>query len=292
MKLWCEDEELQVFENPFALFGRFSRSLSPFVQVLSWSVPLGMDHAWVHRLVDEQPGLSFLTEYCRLLRLVSGLSGLGCLRARRVALTHRIDRGFRAHILSEPQVPDSLAFLNEFSAGELPVVFEILRQHLFLDSPSRCLFLFQASQLDPRRNLEEALRAASTDLRELEQCFGPSLSLPNRWSPTTPQGVYPVDITSVLTTMASVPNAVCPVLPSAVAGIYGPSCFGVPFVDPEIPFADPPVLRKAAVYVTFRGEYICTKMADLKPNTTGEHLLQVLWPPVIEATSTTKRRHH
>ena len=40
-----------------------------------------------------------------------------------------------------------------------------------------------------------------------------------------------MDVTWGLTTMASVPNAVRPVLPSALAGVFGPACFTVPFVD-------------------------------------------------------------
>ena len=37
-----------------------------------------MDSGWYVRLIDEQPGLCFLSECCRALRLLSGLSDLGC----------------------------------------------------------------------------------------------------------------------------------------------------------------------------------------------------------------------
>ena len=148
-----------------------------------------MDGSWVSRLVDAPPGFSFLSEYCRALRLLSGLSGLGCIRARRAALVRRHDEEFRAHILSEGPVREFLGFLNEFSSQELPVVFEIIRQHLFPDAPTRCLF--RASQLDPRRSPSDALRAASTDLRELELSFGSSVSLPGGWSVTSPKVFFP-----------------------------------------------------------------------------------------------------
>ena len=57
-----------------------------YVEVLS----LPMDSEWYSRFIDERPGLCFLSVYCWALRLW----------AQRVALTHGIERGFRAGVLS------------------------------------------------------------------------------------------------------------------------------------------------------------------------------------------------
>ena len=53
-----------------------------------------MDSEWYSRFIDERPGLCFLSVYCWALRLLSGLSRVGCLWARRVALAHGIERAF------------------------------------------------------------------------------------------------------------------------------------------------------------------------------------------------------
>ena len=107
-----------------------------------------MDISWVWRLPDLRPRLSFLVEYARALRLFGGLSSLGCIRARWEAMARRVNCQFRAHMLAEPEIRSFLNFLDEFSANELPIVFEILRQHLFPDSPAH--WLFRAAQMDPR----------------------------------------------------------------------------------------------------------------------------------------------
>ena len=117
-----------------------------YVEVLS----LPMDSEWYSRFIDERPGLCFLSVYCWALRLLCGFCGLsqvGCLWARRAALAHGIERGFRAGVLSAAPVRAFLDFICDFSCRELLVVFEVIRQHLFPDSPSRCLF--RAAQMDP-----------------------------------------------------------------------------------------------------------------------------------------------
>lgn len=122
-----------------------------------WS--FSMDSVWIERLTDERPGLCFLTEYSRALRLLSGISSLGCIRARQQALRNSLDSRFRNHVLSEPRVREFLYFLGEFSAKELPMVFEVIRQHLFPDAPTRCLF--RAASLDPRAHPVESLISGS-----------------------------------------------------------------------------------------------------------------------------------
>ena len=160
---------------------------------------------------DERPGLSFLVEYARASRLLSGLCSLGCVRARREAMTHQFDSEFRANMLASPAVRSFLDFVNEFSANELPIVFEIIRQHLFPDSPARCLF--RAAQLDPRPNPAVALRAASTDLRELEQTLGPTLPGFDVFSPP-PIVPGAIDVEALLETTIALPTPTVPILPS------------------------------------------------------------------------------
>ena len=95
---------------------------SGFVPVVFLRSGAGMDSSWVLRLTDERPGLSCLVEYARALRLLSGLCSLGCVRARREAMTHQFDSEFRANMLASPAVMSFLDFVNEFSANELPIV--------------------------------------------------------------------------------------------------------------------------------------------------------------------------
>ena len=57
---------LRVFES---LCWSSDPSPRPPVVLSPWSP---MDDEWLERLTDERPGFSFLTEYCRSLRLLSG----------------------------------------------------------------------------------------------------------------------------------------------------------------------------------------------------------------------------
>ena len=65
----------------------------------------------MERLIEERPGLAFLSEYYR--PLLSGLSRLGRLRARRAACY--------------PDPPLGLALISLVNS----VVFEVIRQYLF-----------------------------------------------------------------------------------------------------------------------------------------------------------------
>lgn len=243
----------------------------------------------MERLTDERPGLSFLTEHGRALRLISGLCNLGCIRARRRALSDRLDEQFRIHILTDPQVRAFLSFLGEFSAGELPMVFEVLHQHLFPDAPSRCLF--RAARVDPRTHPFEALRAANTDLRELEQLIGPLPDL-DRWEETPMNGDPSVDVESLLATSIALPKPPCLILPSALSGVFGPASFSAPICDPEVERVQVPELRKLAAYVFFRDQYIATKIAEIKRGSTGEELLEAVWPVVLEEAKKSGGQFH
>ena len=215
-----------------------------------------------------------MTEYSRALRLLSGISSLGCIRARQQALRNSLDSRFRNHVLSEPRVREFLYFLGEFSAKELPMVFEVIRQHLFPDAPTRCLF--RAASLDPRAHPVESLRACVTDLRELELSLG---ALPaGGWPPTPVQVDKHVDVESLLAVSLALPRPICPLLPSSLAGVFGPASFSAPLCDPEVERSSALRPKKLTVYVTFRGEYVVTKMAELREKSTGAELLEAIWP--------------
>ena len=215
-----------------------------------------------------------MTEYSRALRLLSGISSLGCIRARQQALRNSLDSRFRNHVLSEPRVREFLYFLGEFSAKELPMVFEVIRQHLFPDAPTRCLF--RAASLDPRAHPVESLRACVTDLRELELSLG---ALPaGGWPPTPVQVDKHVDVESLLAVSLALPRPICPLLPSSLAGVFGPASFSAPLCDPEVERSSALRPEKLTVYVTFRGEYVVTKMAELREKSTGAELLEAIWP--------------
>ena len=251
---------------------------------------LPMDSDWYSRLIDERRGLCFLSEYCRALRLLSGLSQVGSLRARQEASAHGIEREFRDGVLSEAPVRAFMDFLSEFTAQELPVVFEVIRQQLYPDSSSRCLF--RAAQMDPRTDPVGALRAASTDLRELEQILGPTLPGPSDWPVTRPKTDRSLQVEEVLTAVTALPCSACPILPSSVAGVFGPSCFGAVSHFPDLPRVQAPPLRHLGLYVAFRGEYIATKLVDLKPRSTAKELLEAVWPSVVRTAKETREPVH
>ena len=160
-----------------------------------------------------------------------------------------------------------------------PLLFEIIRQHLFPDSPARCLF--RAARLDPRPNPAVALRAASTDLRELEQTLGPTLPGFDVFSPP-PIVPGAIDVEALLETTIALPTPTVPILPSAVSGIFGLAAFSVPFLDPEVTFVAPVPPQKVAVYVYFRDEFVKTKIATFRQDTTGLDLLEMAWKSVAK----------
>ena len=226
----------------------------------------------IARLLDEQPGVSFLGEYARALRLVSGLCSLGAVRARREALRCRIDSDFRHSVLSDPVVRRFLSFLGEFAADELPVVFEVIRGHLFPDAQVPCLF--RAARIDPRLNPTEALRAASADLRELECLAGPPL--PHVDIPDVnfgrPQGSFEVE--ALMQCTLGLPQGVAPLLPSSLAGVFGPSCFGADLKDPSGPTVSQVHEMQACVHIFYRSKFIKTQLATFTSDSTGQQLIE------------------
>ena len=68
-----------------------------------------MENEWVSGLIDEGVGLSFPTEFARVLRLFSGLCSVGALRVWWQALASRREEDFRMRILSDSAVRSSLA---------------------------------------------------------------------------------------------------------------------------------------------------------------------------------------
>ena len=130
-----------------------------------------------------------------------------------------------------------------------------------------------------------------TDLREMEQLIG-SLPALDRWTQTPVQASRPVDVENLLATTLALPRPICPILPSSLSGVFGPATFSAPLSDPEVERVELPALRKVAVYVTFRGECIATKMAELKEESTGEELLEAVWSLVIVAAKNTGDPFH
>ena len=112
-------------------------------EVLLWFALGGMDGEWLQRLCDHTGplGSCFLQEYARSLRLLSGLSRVGYLRALASVRHQRISSAARAAILNHRAVRELTAFLRSFQEQEMPVVCEVLTQELFPDAPERGLFL-------------------------------------------------------------------------------------------------------------------------------------------------------
>ena len=239
-----------------------------------------MSPDWIVRLIDERPGVSFLGEYALALRLISGLCSLGAVRARRDALRRRVDSDFRMSVLSNPEVRRFMSFLGEFAVDELPVVFEVIRNHLFPDAQVPCLF--RAARTDPRVDCVEALRAAATDLRELELWAGqvlPQVDIPAVQF-DRPQG--PFDVEALMQCTLGLPQGVCPLLPSSLAGVYGPSCFGADLIDPDVPTNLQVHDMQACVHVFYRNKHMKSQVATYTVNSTGEQLIELLADQVRE----------
>ena len=60
----------------------------------------------------------------------------------------------------------------------------------------------------------------------------------------------------------------------------------------EVERVQVPELRKLAVYVSFRGEYIATKIAEPREGSTGEELLEAIWPSVLAKAKETGDQFH
>eukprot|EP00435_Cladocopium_sp_Y103_P068507 s217_g31.t1 len=239
-----------------------------------------MSPDWIVRLIDEQPGVSFLGVYARALRLISGLCSLGSVRARRDAMRRQADSDFRMSVLSNPDVRRFMSFLGEFAVDELPVVFEVIRNHLFPDEQVPCLF--RAARSDPRTCPSVALRAGSTDLRELELWAGPAL--PHVDIPAAhfdrPQGSF--DVEALMQCTLGLPQGIPPLLPSSLAGVYGPSCFGAELIDPEVPTIEQVHDMRACVHVFYRNKFIKSQVATYTADSTGQQLIERLAPLVSE----------
>eukprot|EP00438_Fugacium_kawagutii_P035419 Skav202009 [mRNA] locus=scaffold1829:120856:132547:- [translate_table: standard] len=94
-----------------------------------------MDTSWVKRLVgvgdDVVLGQSFLLDYARALRLLSGISSSSLGRVLRDAHSRRRDQRFRDEVLSSDAVVSFITFLRSFQPSELPVVLELLCRELY-----------------------------------------------------------------------------------------------------------------------------------------------------------------
>ena len=136
-----------------------------------------MDGGWLQRLCDHPGplGACFLREYARALRLLSGLSRVGYLRALAMARHQRLSEASRAAILNHRAVREFTSFVRSFQPEEVPVVCEVLTQHLFPDAPVRGLF--QAARMDPLVDPEGALASASRELDEVEALIRPEIEV-------------------------------------------------------------------------------------------------------------------
>ena len=243
-----------------------------YVEVLS----LPMDSVWYSRFIDERPGLCFLSVCCWTLHLLSGLSQVGCLWARRAALAHGIERGFRAGVLSAAPVRAFLDSICDFSSRELLMVFEVIRQHLFPDSPSRCLFW--AAQMDPRSSPVEAFRAASPDLSESAYLLGPTLPGVGGWPETPSQITRSVQVEDVLAAVTALPCPPCPLLSSSLAGV----CV-CPFVDWQVcwdkfPIVSHPFCHPCALFLVWRRPLMVCQVIRLSASRT---ITRCHGPPLI-----------
>ena len=195
-----------------------------------------MDADWLQRLCDHTGplGSCFLVEYARGLRLLSGLSRVGYLRAHATVRHQRLSQAFRAAVLNHREFT---SFLSSFDEQEIPVVCEVVTQRVFPDAPERGLS--RAARIDPLAHPELALTEASNELDEIETLLRPADAV--RDSP--PEGrEFPDKLTwmserwaSVVAGMDRTPNPT-EALPSMISGVAGPAFSHVPdFANPVIP---------------------------------------------------------
>ena len=112
----------------------------------------------------------------------------------------------------------------------------MIRQHVFPDSPYRCLF--RAAPVDPRSSPVEAFRAAFQ--------LGPTLPGVGGW-PETPSETTPsVQVEDVLTAVTALPCPACPLLSSSLAGVYVPFSTGW-CVETSLPPVLPPLCPLAGL---------------------------------------------
>ena len=202
-----------------------------------------MDSDWLQRLCDHSGplGSCFLQEYARSLRLLSGLSRVGYLRALASARHQRLSDAARAAILNHRAVREFTAFLRSFQEQEMPVVCEVLTQQLFPDAPERGLF--RAASIDPLLRPEDALLEAQRELGEVEMLIRPEYTVLDE-APRDREFLegQPWDSerwASVVAGMDRAPENFM-VLPSMVSGVVGPAFSQTPdfshFGEPQVVF--------------------------------------------------------
>eukprot|EP00438_Fugacium_kawagutii_P032210 Skav231670 [mRNA] locus=scaffold597:128676:133559:+ [translate_table: standard] len=187
-----------------------------------------MDSQWIKRLLGMKPdtplGLSFLMEYSRALRLVSGMRASSLGRLAIAANARRRDEAMRTRILNDPAVASFVRFLSEFKSSELPVVMEVITSSLLSSTEPTP---FQAASVDPLLEPTRALQLAAGELSQIINEFPPDMMAPDVPSSSAAfQEEVPWNAGNFIATVYGV--APCPqeVLPSMVAGVCGPGADG------------------------------------------------------------------
>lgn len=207
-----------------------------------------VDTKWIKRLLgageDAPLGATFLHEYSKALRLLSGLraGSLGQVAIR--ANQRRYDENFRKKVLSEPAVQEFVQFLSGFRKEEIPVVVEVIASELVPSQPRR---MFRASLVDPLTHPTTALLQAAGELAQLEGEFPSGTSVPDLSPERPPWDDASWNVDAFIETVYGVRPPSQGVLPSVYAGVCGPSqnrCPDFSFTDSPRVVCDTELLHR------------------------------------------------
>ena len=138
--------------------------------------PVGMEDRWFARLTDVNPAGSFFSDYARLLRLLSGLSGRGLVRMAARAARARQEESRMRSLRTHPSVMEFVAFLRSVPEEDLPVVLSVISDEMFPDSE---VSWFHANNIDPLINPVESVASVVDESRRVSQAFDPlGVSMP------------------------------------------------------------------------------------------------------------------
>ena len=146
-----------------------------------------MDDAWLRRL-DVRPEGSAFADYAKLLRLLSGMSQVGLLRALARARQRKSVEEQERSLRSNPAVVEFTRFLEGVPKDDLPIVLSVVSEGLF---PNGSPGWFTTNCPDPRVSPAAALSHVRSHMEEAVSSLAPLGGVPGN-QPAHPWADSPV----------------------------------------------------------------------------------------------------
>ena len=179
-------------------------------------------------------------------------------------------------MLSGPPVRTCFDIISEF--GCVRSDSSVLVSSCFLSRSPIAAFVRPAWIL-PCPHPAEALRAASSHLREFQKLLGPSLPRPE----TLSNSPRPVQVEELMAIVLALPRPMCLLLPNSLASVFGPATLGVPFQDPELERIPQGHHSGKFQFMWRSGDN--TLPPSWRSSDSSVKNLEAIWPSVVKAAS-------